>query len=146
MRGAVGAAAAYWDNIKHTEFFKSQPGLVNGDLHRTIPIGMHGDGGAFSHNDSLFVLTWNSLLGVVMTRATRFLMTVIPKSSMVPETMPAIMKIQVWSFNTMLTGIEPLINHIGEVSNGAKTYLAGKYKARLAQLRGDGDFSPCPVS
>ena len=144
VRGAVGAAGDYWDNIKHTDFFKSHPGLVDGDLHRTIPVGMHGDGGAFSHHDSFFVLTWNSLLGVGMTRATRFLMTVIPKSSMIPETMPAIMKILVWSFNTMLTGIEPLINHVGEVQNGAKTYLAGKYKACLAQLRGDWDFFTMP--
>ena len=80
VRGPVGATQRYWNSIRHTEFFKSHPGLNEDELHRTIPIGMHGDGGAFSHNDSLFVLTWNSLIGSGPTRATRFLMTIVPKS------------------------------------------------------------------
>ena len=54
VRGPVIAAADYWKNIKHTDFFTKHPGLVEADLPRTIPIGLHGDGGAFSHNDSLF--------------------------------------------------------------------------------------------
>ena len=105
VRGPVGAAQGYWDSIRNTDFFKLHPGLAEDNLNRTIPLGMHGDGGAVSHNDSLFVLTWNSLLGSGMTRATRFLMTIVPKSEMAPETMPAIMEILVWSFNAMLTGI-----------------------------------------
>ena len=101
---------------------------------------MHGHGGAFSHNDSLFVLTWNSLLGTGMTRATRFLMTVVPKSLMIPETMPAIIQNQVWSFNTMLSGLEPVVDHLGIAVQVCVGYLAGRWKACLAQLRGDWDL------
>ena len=32
-------------------------------LPKTVPLGLHGDGGSFSHQDSLFVLSWNGLLG-----------------------------------------------------------------------------------
>ena len=87
---------------------------------------MHGDGGAFSHNDSLFVLTWNSLIGSGATRATRFLMTLVRKSDMVQE--------------TMLTGLEPMVNHLGEAVKGPIKFLANRYKACLAQLRGDLEF------
>ena len=144
VRGPAGAAQEYWGSMKQTEFFKQHPGLTEDNLHRTIPIGMHGDGGAFSHNDSLFVLTWNSLIGLGATRATRFLMKIVPKSEMAPETMPAIMEILVWSFNTMLTGIGPLANHLGEPVHEAKQYLAGRWRACLAQLRGDWEFFAMP--
>ena len=144
IRGPVTAAQEYWNNVRQTDFFKSHPGLTEDELHRTIPIGMHGDGGAFSHQDSLFVLTWNSLIGSGMTRATRFLMTIVPKSEMVPETMPAIMAILVWSFNSMLTGIEPLFAHDGEALKGPFKFLANKWKACLAQLRGDWEFFAMP--
>ena len=144
IRGPVNAAQDYWNNVRQTEFFKSHPGLTEDELHRTIPIGMHGDGGAFSHNDSLFVLTWNSLIGSGMTRATRFLITIVPKSEMVPETMPAIMAILVWSFNSMLTRIEPLLTYAGEALKGPFKFLANKYKACLAQLRGDWEFYTMP--
>ena len=129
----MGATQRYWNSIRHTEFFKSHPGLNEDELHRTVPIGMHGDGGAFPHNDSLFVLTWNSLIGSGPTRATRFLMTIVPKSEMVPGTMPAIMKVLICSFNLMLTGID---------SNN--DFLAERWKASLAQLRGDWEFYTMP--
>ena len=145
VRGMTGAVKEYWDNIRNTDFFKSHPGLnEEEDLHRTIPIGMHGDGGSFSNHDSLFVLTWNSLVGQGTTRMTRFLMTVIVKSQMIPETMPAVIKILCWSFNAMLTGIEPLVNHLGEDVRGAKKFLAGRWKAALSQLRGDWEFYAMP--
>ena len=123
MRGPTGAAAKYWDHMRHTEFFRLHPSLSEKDLHRTTPIGMHGDGGAYSHNDSLFVLTWNSLIGLGTTRMTRFVMTVVPKSEMCEDTMPAIMEILCWSFNVMLTGIEPLTNWLGEKIDGGKGYV-----------------------
>ena len=41
VRGPVGAAAEYWEQIKHTDFFTKHPVLVTADLPRTIPIGLH---------------------------------------------------------------------------------------------------------
>jgi hypothetical protein len=42
IRGPAGAVMEYWNNVRDTDFFKSHPGLKEDDLHRTIPIGMHG--------------------------------------------------------------------------------------------------------
>ena len=58
--------------------------------------------------------------------------------------MPAIMRILSWSFNVMLTGIEPLENWLGEKVQGAKRYLAGRWKAVLSQVRGDWEFYSMP--
>ena len=145
MRGPIGAVATYWDSMRHTDFFRLYLGLSETDLHRTIPIGMHGDGGAYSHNDSLFVLTWNSLIGVGTTRMTRFLMTVVPKSEMCAETMSTIMAILSWSFNVMLTGIEPLKSWLGDTIPGTKRFLANRWKAALSQVRGDWEFYTMPT-
>ena len=49
--------------------------------------------------------------------------------------MPAIMAILVWSFNSMLTGIEPLLTHTVEALKGPFKFVANKWKACLAQLR-----------
>ena len=41
------------------------PVLKRNELHHRIPIGIHGDGGACSHHDSLLVFAWNSLHGTL---------------------------------------------------------------------------------
>ena len=91
VRGPVDAARNYWSKIKDTGFFKKHPGLDRDKLDKTIPIGMHGDGGAFSDNDSLFVLTWNSLIGCAVTMKTRFLMIVLKESEMIEGALAAAM-------------------------------------------------------
>jgi len=63
---------------------------------------------------------------------------------MIPETMLAIIKILTWSFNAMLTGIEPLTSYLGEQLSGAKNLLAGRWKAAFCQLRGDWEFYSMP--
>ena len=139
VRGPVDAASNYWDKIKESAFFKEHPGLVHGMLDKTIPIGMHGDGGAFSKQDSLFVLTWNSLIGGGTTRASRFLMTILKKSEMVDATLLAVMEILAWSFNVLLTGLQPVLDLLGRPL-AAAGYLAGTFRAALSQLRGDWEF------
>ena len=139
VRGAGNAAKKYWQKIQHTEFFQKHPGLSSEHLERTIPIGMHGDGGAFSHQDSLFVLTWNSLIGGGNTRANRYLMTILKKSEMVDATLPAVMEILAWSFNVMLTGLMPVLDWLGRTIEAAG-YLAGGFRACMGQLRGDWEF------
>ena len=144
VRGAHGAAKDYWHKIKDTEFFKRHPGLEHDHLERTIPIGMHGDGGAFSHHDSLFVLTWNSLLGGGNTRASRYLMTILKKTEMVDATLPAVMEILAWSFNVMLTGLQPVVDLFGGALDPVG-FLAGRFRACLSQLRGGSGVLHCIV-
>ena len=60
MLGPPGSTRQYWEHIKDTEFFKQHPLLH--DLDHTIPIGMHGDGGAYSKQDSVLAISWNSII------------------------------------------------------------------------------------
>ena len=66
IRGAVGTAQKYWETISGSELFKLHPafrGVTDfASLDNHIPLGLHGDGGSFSHQDSLFVLSFNSLV------------------------------------------------------------------------------------
>ena len=65
--------------------------------------GLHGDAGSFSHSDSLYTISWNSLVGRGETAKKRFLPTVLRKSDMVKgETLDAIFRIFSWSVNAML--------------------------------------------
>lgn len=80
VRGPVGAAAAYWYRMRDSCFVLHHPHLDGVDKSRLIPLGLHGDAGAFSKQDGLYVFTWNSLLGAGTTRQTRYLMTVVKKS------------------------------------------------------------------
>ena len=52
----------FWSHLKNTAFVKKHPDLPEHSFRHTVPIGMHGDGGAFSKHDSLFVISWTSLL------------------------------------------------------------------------------------
>ena len=54
---------------------------------------MHGDGASFSHHDSLYTFSWNSLLGVGTTTQKRFVFTAVKKSDMVVGTLDAIFKV-----------------------------------------------------
>ena len=63
IKGADGDAMAFWQNMKDTAIVRGHPFLASEQKARTLPLGIHGDGGSFSKQDSLFVFTFNSLLG-----------------------------------------------------------------------------------
>ena len=88
------------------------------------------------------VFTVNSLLGEGPTKSTRFLMTAIKKSLIGPGTIEAIAKLLGWSFNVLLTGVEPALDENGDPlpSGGAPQYLAGGYRAVLVKVHGDWEF------
>ena len=69
-------------------------------------------------------------------------MTVLKKSEMVEGTLNAAMAILAWSFNVMLTGIEAATDWMGKSLPLAAElrFLAGRFRACLAQLRGDWEF------
>jgi hypothetical protein len=89
LRGPEGSVREYWDNIRSTEFFKRHPLLT--DLDHTLPIGLHGDAGAFTKHDSLMVISWNGLLGRDCERTKRIVFTFVRKKDYTPDTLNRIL-------------------------------------------------------
>ena len=56
-------------------------------------MGFHGDGGRFTKQDGVYVLSWNSLTQAFgPTLDTRFLFTVMRKSDLIDGTMDNLLK------------------------------------------------------
>ena len=140
VEGDAGAAKAFWQSMSDTAIVREHPGLPPCDWERCIPIGFHGDASAFSHQDSLYAFIWNSLIGVGSTTAKRFLFTVVKKSQSDPDTMQAIFKVFAWSMNVLLTGLTPDTDWLMRPLSGGGSYLAGRWKGALVQVRGDWQF------
>ena len=137
-----GSCTAYWKQIRSSDFVTQHPALPKAEWGKIVPLGLHGDGGKFSHQDSLMTLSWNSLLGEGQTRQKRFLFTVIRKSEMTSATMDRILTIFAWSCNTLLSGRFPKRDW-ADRSNGRGApvgLLAEGWKAALAEVRGDWQF------
>ena len=66
-------------------------------------------------------------------------MTILKKTEMCDDTLPAVMEILARSFNVMLTGLQPVLDWLLR-SMAAAGYLAGRWRACLSQLRGDWGF------
>ena len=79
IRGDEDSSAKFWAESQLDPDIKNHPALQT-ELARkyTIPLGMHGDGGAFSHHDSLLTISWNSLVGSGITLRKRFVFTTSP--------------------------------------------------------------------
>ena len=90
----VDAAGAlrFWQNMRETAFVKQHPHLAEANWSATIPLGLHGDGGGFYKHESLFVFTWNSILGTGSTKSKRFVMTAVRKSQMLASTFGCIVQ------------------------------------------------------
>ena len=140
IQGGGGAAASFWESMASTPIVRSHPHLSEEARSRTLPLGIHGDGGSFSKQDSLFVFTMNGLLGKGATVEKRFLLTVIKKSEIAPGTLDLIMDILAWSFNVALTGVAPEVDWAGGAIEGERAYLAGGWRGALIQVRGDWEF------
>jgi len=123
-----------------TDFLRQHPVLDRELLPFTVPIGLYGDAGAFSHNDSLMVFTWNSLLGVGSTMEKKFLMTCVKKSDLCPETYDDMLAIMSWSFNVMVTGVWPAVDWHDRELPPRPEFLAGRFRGCLCQIRGDWEF------
>ena len=141
VSGPIGASSRFWQRMESTRFVRDHPHLDGLDRSKLVPLGMHGDAGKFSHYESLMVFTFNSLLGEGPTKSTRFLMTCIKKSLICEGTIEAIAKLLGWSFNVLLTGVEPVMDENGNaLPSGAARYLAGGYRGVLVKVRGDWEF------
>ena len=76
--GADQQCSDFWSEAAHDPDVKNHPGLQSKhDRSKTIPLGFHGDGAAFSKHDSLLTIAWNSLLGSGQTLKKRFVFTTL---------------------------------------------------------------------
>jgi hypothetical protein len=132
---------SFWEGMRSTAFVKNHPRLMHADAWDSmVPLGIHADAGAFSNEDSLYVISFNSLLGMGPTISKRFLFTVVRKSEMAADTLDYILWIMSWSFNVLLDGESPATDYMGrELLRGGRL-LAGGWKGCLAQVRGDWSF------
>ena len=146
VRGDVGAAERYWDELQESEVLRDRPELLTEDKGWFIPCGLHGDAGEVSHNDSLMVISFNSLIGSGVTKNQRYLITVCKKSDMCPGTLDSLFRVIAWSFNNVLqTGIEPVVDWEGkDLMCEDPMYLAAKYKAILTHIRESSTRVPSP--
>ena len=139
VRGAEGGSAEFWSSLQDSEYVRRHP-TPERIGPATIPLGFHGDGGAYSKHDSIYVFSWNSLLGSGTTKQKRFIATVVRKADMVPGTMDAIFKVIAWSFNVLLDGRTPANNYYGLPNDDPVAPLADGWNGALAQIRGDWAF------
>ena len=138
--GPEGAPAEFWEMLSGTSFVRKHPHLPRRLWGKILPLGMHGDAGAYSESDSVYALNWNSLLGTGSTIRTRFLFSVVRKSDMVPETIDTLLEVMAWSFNVLLSGITPDTDWLDRPLEGGGEWLANGYRGCLAQCRGDWAF------
>jgi hypothetical protein len=123
LQGPVGAAQQYWEHLQDSAYVRLHPKLHSNNFATMIPLGLHGDAGAYSKQDSLMVISWNSILGRGNTRRKRFVFTFLRKRDYTPETLNAVWHIFASSINKLLECTE-----------------AGGWRATLSQVRGDWAF------
>ena len=138
--GPLDGIKEYWDNVKHTEFFRGHPLIA--DLHHTLPIGLHGDAGAFTKHDSLMVISWNGILANdVHGKVKRLVFTFVRKRDYTPQTLDRIWEIFAWSVNQMARGEYALKDWDGRgMPPRMDRRLAGPFTGVLTHVRGDWQF------
>lgn len=144
IRGPLGATDTFWKVLHNSPITRDHDGLKKPEyLPKTVPLGLHGDGGSFSHQDSLFVLSWNGLLGHMGGETglgKRWLYTVIRKKDLIPATWHELWRVFAWSMNCLLTGITPSIDWDLKEMHGGRRYIAEGWRGALIQVRGDWEF------
>lgn len=131
-----------WAELSSHPVVDQHPSLDKGSLSKVVPIGIHGDAAAFSHQDGLFILTWNSLVGQGTSKESRFVMTMFKKSDLLQDgsTLNAIFRVISWSLNALLAGVTPEVDENGGKMQGGGKALAGQWSAATIQVRGDWQF------
>lgn len=63
ITGPKGSCLQFWESVVHTAYVAKHAFLKANEYFNTVPLGFHGDAGAYSDHDSVYVLSWNSLVG-----------------------------------------------------------------------------------
>lgn len=134
--------ALFWDSVSNQPWCAAQLERINKD--KAIPVGLHGDD-ASSGKLKLLVFSWSGLLPRGSALSTRFLITAVPFSRIVPdETVREILEVITYSFQAMRAGTFPGPFQ-NKISN-TRPHLEGShltadgYNAVLADVRGDWKF------
>ena len=124
--GGCEDASDFWASTTGRRFASEHPVLCNRKrnlLRKTIPLGLHGDGGEFSHQDSLYAVTWNSVLGLGSTSQKRFLFAAIKNTMLCSATWDKLWEIFGWSMTVLLHGREPIADYRGKsVHSGGQPF------------------------
>ena len=126
--------------MSQSEFVQRHPYLPKGSWCDTVPLGFHGDGGAFNAQYSLYSLSWNALTAAGVTMQTRFLFTSIRKSDMCEGSMDRVPHIFAWSMNVLLSGQALHRDWDNRRLDGGGVDLAGGLRGCLTQIRGDWEW------
>ena len=115
----------------------------------TAPLGIHCDAVEFSHQENVFVISWNSLVGIGSTSQTRFLCTCLNKTELLDDgtTLNEAWEVMAWSFNCLANREYPLHDHTGtkfdDQDDRFKLAIDGEFcpgRGVVLQLRGDWQF------
>ena len=107
----------FWSTMKKHPVVTARPQLQHRpDLHKVVPIAIHGDGVAYMQtrgpgSKTMDVLSWSSLLSRGPTKISSFLIFLIVKTVIknqgVSQTWPRVWKIRVWSLQALVEGVWP---------------------------------------
>ena len=131
--GFVQSIEAGWWDAWHKLFLPTAASASSKEARKKfIPLGCHGDGGAFQKNDSINVISFRSLLSSWNVATSQMLLVALPKGCISKgpdhnsDTMHHIWKVLVWSFEAMFYNKFPDSDHQG------KAWPMGSWRARMA--------------
>ena len=116
LGGHADQIANFWKSMKDHPFVLARP-ETGADLHKLVPIALHGDGVSYMQamragGKSMEALSWSSLLSVSPTKVSSFLMLLIAKSAVkdwgLDQTWPKAWRILCWSLTALASGKWPL--------------------------------------
>ena len=108
--GPPGGLEKFWEtNINHPGM-EGHPALV--DLHKTLPLAMHGDGVPITGlgkiwSKTAWVYSWSSLLSDATTKDKQMFIGMVWDTLQGPNTMNTFHSILAWSFKHLQLGIWP---------------------------------------
>ncbi len=85
------------------------------DLSWCLPLELFGDDASIWKDQKMLVMSWGTaLFKTARTIMQSFLVTVLPYALVLPsKTLPDLHKAIAWSFNALLLGCFPRVNHLG---------------------------------
>ena len=142
IRRPPRAARVFWQRLQHWAVVRDHPHLPRAPWAKTVPLGLHGDAGPFTKQDSAFVTSWNLLLGAAANKGfgRRWLFTMIRKNDLTDENARC------------SVGSVRLVDERLALGDSARTglersggrYVAEKWRGSLIKLRVD--WSSCALS
>ena len=138
IRGPEGDLEDFWEGIRGHDVYKK--GKAHIDKHRSIPVGLHGDGAPTTKVDGLFTISWNSIIGKGSTELTRQVFTVVRKSDLGDGTLDCLWRRLSWAFNALIDGVLPASDWAGVRLRDSGRVLAEGLRLAPVHLRGDWEF------